>query len=85
MLEGENCTQATNLDLVTFVPQVVSDLIEVRARCGEGCCALRRLSYCSQISTFVLAEFLGENCPVDSVFTMCRRTEQTSSSSIQAS
>lgn len=36
-------------------------------------------------STFVLAEFLSKKCPVDPVFTMCRRTEQTSSSSIQAS
>lgn len=34
---GGDCTQAANRDLVTFVPQVVSDLIEVRARCGEGC------------------------------------------------
>lgn len=36
---GGGCTQATNLDLVTFVPQVVSDLIEVGAPCGEGYCA----------------------------------------------
>lgn len=36
---GGKLHPSNNRDPVTFVPQVVSDLIEVRARCGEGCCA----------------------------------------------